>query len=120
MHNDPDPLDPLLEKWRNAAPEQPESVAPEVWRRLAHVETPAAAPELWWQQLLTAFGRPAFAAAFVAVCVVSGLFLAEVRLSRIQAERSERLERSYLELIDPLLKAEDAPTIRAQNAVLRQ
>jgi hypothetical protein len=32
-----------------------------------------------------------------------GLFLAEVRLSRLHAERSVQLAQSYLRLIDPLI-----------------
>ena len=49
------------------------------------------------------FSRPSFAVAFVAACMLLGLFLAEVRLSRLQAERSAQLAQSYLRLIDPLM-----------------
>jgi hypothetical protein len=120
MHEKPDPLDPLLERWRHAAPPQPESVAAEVWRRIAYEEAPPARPALWWNIEL-AFARPAFAVAFIAACVVFGLFLAEVRLSRQHADRSARLERSYLELIDPLLTAglRDQIPARTENASLR-
>ena len=42
---------------------------------------------------------------FVTSCALLGLFLAEVRLNRQQREHSAALARSYLQLIDPLLKA---------------
>jgi hypothetical protein len=120
MHEKTDPLDPLLERWRHAAPPQPESVGPEVWRRIAYEETPPARPAFWWNIEL-AFARPAFAVAFVAACVVFGLFLAEVRLSRQHAERSAHLERSYLELVDPLLTSglPNPPPARVENTSLR-
>jgi hypothetical protein len=43
---------------------------------------------------------------FVASCALLGLFLAEVRVNRLQRERSSQLARSYLQLIDPLLRAD--------------
>jgi hypothetical protein len=41
--------------------------------------------------------------AFVAACTLLGLFLAEVRLSRLRSEHDAQLVQSYLRLIDPLL-----------------
>jgi hypothetical protein len=52
------------------------------------------------------FSRPPFAAMFLVSCALLGLFLAEVRVSHLQRERSEQLARSYLQLIDPLLTAD--------------
>jgi len=43
---------------------------------------------------------------FVASCALLGLFLAEVRVNHQQRERSTQIVRSYLQLIDPLLKAD--------------
>jgi hypothetical protein len=94
-----DPLDDLLDRW--AAPPGPSPMlAHEVRRRLAAAPPPRAA---WWIRFDTAFARPSFAAAFVAACVLLGLFLAEARLSRIHAAQSAQLARSYLQLIDPLV-----------------
>lgn len=97
-----DPLDPLLERWRDAPPAPPGPLASEVWRRIA-AATPPARPGLL-AQIEAAFGRPSFAVAFLTVCVLAGLFAAEVRISRLQAERNTQLARSYLHLIDPLLE----------------
>jgi hypothetical protein len=49
---------------------------------------------------------------FVASCALLGLFLAEVRVNQQQRERSAQLARSYLQLIDPLLKSD---TVVAHN-----
>ena len=96
-----DPLDPLLERWRGAVPPPPGSLAPEVWRRIAVAERPAPVGAL--ARIEVAFTRPAFVVAFVAACVLLGLFTAQLRVSRLQAERNTQLARSYLHLIDPLL-----------------
>ena len=40
---------------------------------------------------------------FIAACMLLGLFLAEVRLARLHAERGTQIAQSYLRLIDPLL-----------------
>lgn len=121
MNTPPDPLDAALEALRVSTPPQPESVQREVWRRIAHGEQ-SAVPETmpWWHRLEAAFARPAFAAAFVAACLLLGLFLAEMRVTRLQAERTAALEQSYLRLVDPLLRAQDNHSARrAQPAVLR-
>jgi len=118
MSPTPDPLDAALQTLREATPPQPESVQREVWRRIAHAEpTPTPASPAWWRRLEAAFAHPAFATAFVAACLLLGLFLAEVRLNRLHRERTVALERSYLQLIDPLLSATDLP--RAQPALHR-
>ena len=39
------------------------------------------------------------------IAIVLGLFLAEWRVNQVQRERSAQIARSYLLLIDPLLKA---------------
>lgn len=96
-----DPLDPLLERWRTTPFPPPGAIADEAWRRIAIAETTASPSKL--ERMAAAFVRPSFAAAFVAACILLGLFLAEVRLSRLAAERNAQLARSYLQLIDPLL-----------------
>lgn len=115
MATPPDPLDPLFERWRADTPVLPKSVAPEVWHRIEQAEregnTPLARIEL-------AFSRPAFAAAFVAACVLLGLFLAETRLSDVHRQRSAELERSYLRLLDPRIES-FAPADSIQPAVHR-
>ncbi len=121
MNSTPDPLDSALEALRLGTPPQPESVQHEVWRRIAHGEQAAQTETLhWWTRVEATFARPAFAAAFVAACVLLGLFLAEVRVARLQSERTAALEQNYLRLVDPLFhEASDRGTVRAQPAVLR-
>jgi hypothetical protein len=105
MHTPPDPLDPLLDQWERSAPPPPGALAAEVWRRVALAEEPAR--RSLWERIHAAFARPSFAAAFVAACVLLGLFMAEVRRSRLQADYNRELMQSYLHLIDPLLHAAD-------------
>jgi len=103
MRTPPDPLDPLLERWRAEAPPLETRVAPEVWQRIRSAE--AVEMRFGWRARLEAvFAPPSFAIAFVAACVLLGLFLAEMRVSRLQADRNEQLARSYVRLIDPLLE----------------
>lgn len=110
-----DPLGPLFERGRAAAPPLGNSVAPEVWRRLR--ATPAAGGDPgWWGRVAGLCAPPAFAFAFVAACLLGGLFLAELRLSRLQAERSAQLARSYVRLIAPLLE-NTPPAGRAEGAL---
>jgi hypothetical protein len=101
MHTPHDPLDHFLERWRDAPPPLPGPLAPEVWRRIALGE-PVVRPSLL-ARIEAAFARPSFAVAFVTACMLLGLFIAEMRLSRLQAERNAQLALSYLHLIDPLL-----------------
>jgi hypothetical protein len=105
MSTPPDPLDPLLDRW--SEPSEPASnLAPEVWRRIALSETGRPEGGGWWGEIDAWLSRPPFAVLFVTCCVLLGLFLAEVRVNRLQRERSAELARSYLQLIDPLLKSE--------------
>ena len=94
-----DPLDPLLENWRDAPPPAG-TVAPEVWRRIAAAKVRKERAD-WLVQLEAVFVRPSFAFVFVTACVLLGLFLAEARVSRLQAERNVQMARQYLRLIDP-------------------
>jgi len=102
MPTPPDPLDPLLDLWKEPHKPAP-SLAPEVWRRILLEE--AGSRDGFWADAAAWLSRPPFAAMFVASCALLGLFLAEVRVNREQRERSSQLARSYLLLIDPLLKA---------------
>jgi hypothetical protein len=95
-----DPLDPLLDRW-SQVPEPPMRLSATVWQRIA--TEPEAGPEGWRNLLEAWFGRPVFAIGFVVSCAVVGLFVAEMRISHLQRERSAQLARSYLLLIDPLL-----------------
>jgi len=110
MHPPRDPLDDLLERWQAESPPAP--MAPEVWRRIAAAESAPAtvnAPAGWLARLETVFTRPSFAVVFVTACVFLGLFLAEARLARLQAERNAQVARQYLELIDPLFAVSGQP-----------
>lgn len=88
-----DPLDPLLERWG-----RPPSFAPLLPALRQRLHGRAAEPE-------NLFARPAFAAVFVAACVLLGLFLAEIRVSRVRHDRDTQLLESYRRLIDPLVTA---------------
>jgi hypothetical protein len=103
MPNPPDPLDPLLDRWPEPREPAP-NLVPEVWRRIAHLESRER--DGFWAEIFSWLSRPPFAAMFVASCALLGLFLAEVRVNREQHEHSSQLARSYLQLIDPLLKAD--------------
>ena len=103
MPSTPDPLDPLLDHWSGTAEPSPR-LASEVWRRIALAETAARDSGGAWSGIHAWFSRPPFAVMFVASCALLGLFLAEVRVNHQQRERSTQLARSYLQLIDPLLK----------------
>jgi hypothetical protein len=100
-----DPLDPLLNRW--AEPKEPApNLAPEVWRRIALFENSRREAAGFWGEIDAWLSRPPFAVLFVTCCALLGLFLAEVRINHLQRERSALLARSYLQLIDPLLKAD--------------
>lgn len=105
MHPPSDPLDSLLDRW-NETPEPPASLTLEVWRRIATAESRGERPG-FIARIEAMFSRPSFAVTFIAACMLLGLFLAQVRLSRLEAERSTQLAQSYLRLIDPLI---DQPT----------
>jgi hypothetical protein len=105
MPNPNDPLDPLLDRWTGPADPSP-SLAPEVWRRIALTGQGANESGGLWASVDAWLSRPPFAVLFVTCCALLGLFLAEVRVNRLQRERSVLLARSYLQLIDPLLKAD--------------
>ena len=100
----PDPLDPLLDRWRSVLPPAPtpEALSHEVWRRIADAEVTPSEPGVWGR-IEAAFSRPSFAFAFVAACTLFGLFLAEIRVSRQQAQRNMQLAQAYIQLIDPLI-----------------
>jgi hypothetical protein len=102
----PDPLDPLLDRW-SQTPEPPSRLSAEVWQRIARAESEPgpnwrAAVESW-------FARPPFALLFIVCCALLGLFLAELRVNRLESKRSTQLARSYLLLIDPLLAEQAEP-----------
>lgn len=103
-----DPLDPLLDRWGDV-PEAPPDLSAEVWRRIAQKEEALNGSPGFWRAVDAWMSRPPFAALFVASCALLGLFLAEVRINRQQRERSAELARSYVQLIDPLLKAGESP-----------
>lgn len=107
MISPPDPLDGLLDRWQQTST-PPSNLAPEVWRRIAVAESRAEAPGPF-AHVEAVFSRPSFAAAFVTACVLLGLFLAQVRLSRLEAAHSAQLAQSYLQLIDPLISQTNVP-----------
>lgn len=103
MPNESDPLDPILDRWSETPAASPRLTS-EVWRRIAVAEEAGHPARGFWASVDTWFARPPFAAMFVASCALLGLFLAELRVNHQQRERGAQLARSYLQLIDPLLK----------------
>jgi hypothetical protein len=106
MNTPSDPLDPLLNRW-SEMPEPPPRLSVEVWQRIAVAEGEPRPSTGWWPIVEAWFSRPPFAVMFVASCALLGLFVAELRVNRMQRERSEQLARSYLQLIDPLMTAQN-------------
>ena len=106
MTTPPDPLDPLLNRW-SETPEPSPRLASEVWQRISLQESTRPEAPGFWAAMESWFARPPFAVLFIASCALLGLFLAELRVSHLQRERSAQLARSYLQLIDPLLNAPD-------------
>ncbi len=98
----PDPLDPLLNRWKEDPTAMPD-LTREVWRRIALEERAKAHAPGFLFQLENWFARPPFAWLFLTSCILLGLFFAEVRLNRLHHERSAQLARNYMRLIDPLL-----------------
>jgi hypothetical protein len=111
MSSPPDPLDPLLDRW-SETPDPAPHLAAEVWRRVALAERGAREPGGFWAALATWLVRPQFATLFVVSCALLGLFLAQVRVTEREREHSALLARSYLQLIDPLLRAEPVAKLR--------
>jgi len=107
MSTPPDPLDRLLNRWDEPGKGAP-NLSSEVWRRIAQDARKPKGVGAWWGEIDAWLSRPPFAALFVACCALLGLFLAEVRVNHQQREQSALLARSYLQLIDPLLKADAA------------
>jgi hypothetical protein len=100
MSSPTDPLDSLFKRWGESTPHVRDSIDREVWRRIANAENRPAKVG-WFSTFESVFSRPAFGVAFVAVCMLLGLFLAEVRLSKLHEQRSAVIEASYLQLLAP-------------------
>ena len=101
-----DPLDTLLSSW-SKTPDPSPRLSAEVWRKIALSESEQGENDTWWPRIEAWFSRPSFAVMFIALCALTGLFFAELRVNSLQRERSAQLARSYLLLIDPLLNAPD-------------
>ena len=106
MTTPPDPLDPLLNRW-SETPEPPPRLSAEVWHRIALLESESEKAPAGWAVIEAWFARPPFAVMFITCCALLGLYLAEVRVNRLESERSAQLARSYLQLIDPLLAVQN-------------
>lgn len=104
MNTPPDPLDPLLDRWTDI-PDPSSRLSANIWQRIAVSENKSSPTNGVWAMLESWLGRPALAVGFVTACALLGLFMAELRVSNQQRERSAQLARSYLLLIDPLLNA---------------
>jgi hypothetical protein len=105
MPTPPDPLDLLLDRWADPTEAAP-NLSPEVWRRIALEERSGRQAAGFWGEAEAWLSRAPFAVLFVTCCALLGLFLAEVRVNRLQRQQGAQLARSYLQLIDPLLRAD--------------
>lgn len=104
MSNSQDPLEALLDNLRAATPPQPHSVRRDVWRRIADGEARTTGhTATLLERIEQVFSRPAFAVAFVALCILGGLFAAELRLNEERAARAALIEREYVRMIAPVL-----------------
>jgi hypothetical protein len=101
-----DPLDPLLDRWASTPDPSPRLTA-EVWQRIATGETRPRQDRGLWAAFEAWLERPVYAVGFVAACALLGIFLAEIRIGQVQRERNAQLARSYLQLIDPLVNANE-------------
>jgi hypothetical protein len=98
-----DPLDSLLNQWDSTpALASTEDLTRAVWRRIGLEESTVAGGGVW-DRFAAWLLRPAATWAFVGACAMAGLFLAELRVARVQQTHNAQLARSYLRLIDPLL-----------------
>ncbi len=103
MDREAEQLDVALELWKDVEIEHPRLNA-RVWARVANEDREQAALPSFFRLAQSILNRPAYAAAFVVVCVLGGLLLAELRVAQRQVERGERLAESYKQVIDPLIK----------------
>ena len=114
-----DPLDSLLDRWRNATPDPPGRLEQEVWRRAAASDAnPEGRVFGFFGLIESIFARASFTAAFVAACVMLGLFLAERRISDQHAQRRAQVFQDYLRVIDPLvdvLSEDGLPEVRERE-----
>ncbi|MBA4136228.1 MAG: hypothetical protein C0518_02795 [Opitutus sp.] len=99
QNSSPDPLASVLDRW--GAPPAVPPLARDVRLRLAGPGRERVPP--------SPFFPPAFAAVFLAACILLGLFLAELRVTEQHRQRDARLLESYRRLIDPLLTASPFP-----------
>ncbi|HEY3754533.1 MAG TPA: hypothetical protein VGL42_00125 [Opitutaceae bacterium] len=101
MSRDPDPFSELIRRFDAPAP-----LLSDLERKVrARIELKRARKPSLFDRIDATFASPSFATVFVVGCVLLGLFTAEARIAHSQAEQTARLERSYLELIDPLVNS---------------
>ena len=101
MKSERDPLDQLLDEWRVETTET--RLSSRVWNEIER-RNPHGRETSFLRRLEAVFARPSFSIVFVLSCILLGLFLAEVRVARIQSARSTILAQSYLQLVNPLLE----------------
>ena len=101
MNSERDPLDQLLNEWQTDTTEP--QLTGRVWREIERRDLPGHTTG-FLGRLEAVFARPSFAVVFVLSCILLGLFLAEFRVTRIQAARGTELAQSYLQLVNPLLE----------------
>ncbi len=103
MNRELEQLDEALELWKDVEVEHPRLNA-RVWARVANEDREPAALPNFFRLVQSILNRPVYASAFVVVCVLGGLLLAELRVAQQQVDRGEQLAESYKQVIDPLIK----------------
>lgn len=100
-----DELDVLLDQWRNT-PEPDPQLKQRIWARIAAQDGANAASGWRLGKLLRPFAQPLGATAFVAICILLGIAVAELRLNRMQKDRTEAYAKNYMELIESQMPLE--------------
>lgn len=98
-----DKLDDLLNKWEDQSPLNPH-LKNKVWMRIASTNQETGSLGLLNRLLAhieLAFKKPLIAGAFLAICLVSGLAIGELRVNEIKQKQMAVLAQQYLRLIEP-------------------
>lgn len=97
-----DELDVLLDQWRNT-PEPDPHIKQRIWARIAAQDgamTGRSRPGPWLVRAFKLLSQPLGASAFLALCILLGIAMAEFRISKLQKDRTEELARNYMALIE--------------------
>lgn len=106
MDREEQDLDKALDAW-NDVDVAHYRLPSRVWSRIVNEEKSPAVLPGFLGLVQTLLSRPVYASAFLVLCVLGGLLLAEIRVAREQVQRGEQLAEAYKQVIDPLLNESD-------------